>query len=128
MAHRPPQDDRDGVHRPAAKPMTPLAFALRYLALGIGVVPQLPGQKRPAVLWKEFQFRLPTEAELENWFANKPDIGMAAVLGPVSGLFAIDVDGQDAHQELMRQLGDVPDAPRVFQRGNFMGLLNSSLP
>jgi hypothetical protein len=39
--------------------------------------------------------------------------GISVVLGPVSNLFVIDVDGQEAHNELIRRLGEEPIAPKV---------------
>jgi hypothetical protein len=39
---------------------------------------------------------------------------MAVVLGPVSGLFAIDVDGSEAHEALVEHLGAEPVAPKVL--------------
>ena len=88
--------------------------ASQYDALGWSVVPQLPGEKKPAVLWKGFQARRPSGDELHDWFVAKwPHAGMAVILGPVSDLLVVDVDGRAAHSELVRRLGQVPDAPRV---------------
>lgn len=94
--------------------MNMLKAAIFYQNLGFSVVPQLPGAKQPRVKWKEFQNRLPTTDEIEEWWYRWPDAGIAIVLGPVSNLLAIDVDGPEAHQVLVARLGDVPIAPHVL--------------
>jgi hypothetical protein len=91
-----------------------LDVAMEYLRRGWSVVPQMPRAKRPCVRWKPFQDRLPTVEELTDWFAQWPDAGLGVVLGPVSGLFVVDVDGTEAHEVLLAQLGSVPVAPRAI--------------
>jgi hypothetical protein len=88
--------------------------AMGYLLRGLAVVPQLAGTKHPCVRWKPFQQRLPTEEELRVWFAHWPHAGLAVVLGPVSGLFAVDVDGPEGHAALLDKLGGEPRAPKVL--------------
>jgi hypothetical protein len=79
------------------------------------VVPQLPGQKQPAIKWKPYQERLPTADEVTRWYRDRwPDAGLAAVLGPVSRLLVIDVDGYEAHRALVARLGAVPTAPMAL--------------
>jgi Bifunctional DNA primase/polymerase, N-terminal len=55
----------------------------------------------------------PSVRELYDWFRRWPDAGTVVVLGPASDLFAIDVDGREAHDELVRRIGCVPTAPTV---------------
>ena len=93
---------------------TPLDLALAYRSRGWSVVPQLPGGKHPCVKWKPFQDRLPTEEEIRAWFSRWPHAGIAVVLGPVSRLFVIDVDGPEAHAVLLQRLGEEPRAPKVL--------------
>jgi len=48
--------------------------ATDYLAAGLCVLPARRAEKRPATgSWKQYQKRLPTQAELSAWFANNPD-------------------------------------------------------
>ena len=48
--------------------------ARAYLSAGLCVLPASRAEKRPAVgRWKQYQKRLPTEAELSAWMANSPD-------------------------------------------------------
>jgi hypothetical protein len=91
-----------------------LRAALAYLRRGFSVVPQLPGAKHPCVQWKAFQERLPTENELRGWFRHWPQAGLAVILGPVSNLLALDVDGPEAHEALVGNLGAEPVAPKVL--------------
>jgi len=47
--------------------------AYAYLAAGLCVLPARRSEKRPAVgRWSQFRKRLPTEAEVSAWFANRP--------------------------------------------------------
>jgi hypothetical protein len=96
------------------RPSVPSA-ALDYHHRGFCPIPQRPREKRPCVRWKRFQVERPTVADLEYWFGTRfPDAGIALILGPVSGLFVIDVDGPDAHRALVARLGSVPDAPTAL--------------
>jgi hypothetical protein len=104
---------------PAAAPLavgtgSVLDAALRYLRRGWSVVPQRPGAKKPCVRWKRFQSERPTEGQLRDWFGQWPDAGLAVVLGPVSGLVVIDVDGPEAHAALVGRLGEEPVAPKAL--------------
>lgn len=90
-----------------------LELALAYRARGWSVVPQDPGAKQPCVKWKPFQERRPTGEELTDWFTRWPQAGLTVVLGPVSGLLVVDVDGAEAHETLLERLGGEPVAPRV---------------
>ncbi|NQU26417.1 MAG: bifunctional DNA primase/polymerase [Candidatus Nealsonbacteria bacterium] len=91
-----------------------LDIALAYHSRGWSVVPQDPGAKQPCVRWKPFQDRPPTEDELAAWFAQWPQAGLAVVLGPVSGLLVVDVDGTEAHDVLIERLGREPLAPKAI--------------
>jgi hypothetical protein len=81
---------------------------------GWSVVPQMPGAKKPLVRWKEFQQRRPAHQEVASWFRRWPQAGLALVLGPVSGVFVIDVDGPEAHAALVARLGAEPRAPKAW--------------
>ncbi|MBL0058268.1 MAG: bifunctional DNA primase/polymerase [Elusimicrobia bacterium] len=71
-----------------------LLAALRYDLLGWGVIPVLPGGKRPLIpSWKEFQTRRATAEEIHCWWETWPDANVAVVTGGVSGLVVLDVDG-----------------------------------
>jgi hypothetical protein len=91
-----------------------LAMALDYLHRGWCVLPQRPGEKHPCVKWKPFQLQRPSAEEVRAWFQQFPDAGPLVLLGPISQLFAIDVDGPEAHQALLDHLGEEPLAPKVL--------------
>lgn len=90
--------------------MTSLEAALRYLELGWAVIPMKTAgdkteqdikdgvevEKRPHVKWKHLQKRLPTEKEIRQWFTKWPDANIALICGEVSGVFALDLDSQEA--------------------------------
>jgi len=86
--------------------------AFTYLARGWSVIPAQAGEKRPLVRWEDFQHRLPTEDELQKWFARWPDANIAIVTGAVSGLVVLDVDpkhgGEQSLVELERRFGPLP--------------------
>jgi hypothetical protein len=102
-----------------------LAAALDYLARGWSVVAVCPPDhagcspkhlqhckrpgKAPLGRWKHYQDRLPTQAEVEKMWRDHPNANVGLVLGPVSGLIALDIDGP-AGKELLRRLsgGDLP--------------------
>lgn len=94
-----------------AEPTNILDFAIRLVNIGWSVVPMRSGEKMPCVKWKEYQTRRPTESELRKWYSQWPDAGIAVILGPLSNLFVIDVDGPEAHQALLQRLGTVPMTP-----------------
>src|SRR3954471_11714417 len=63
-----------------------------------GVLPGMPGDgKVPAIPWREFQTRLPTEAELVHGFS-RAAMNLAVVTGAVSGVVVIDADAPEALQ------------------------------
>jgi hypothetical protein len=102
-----------------------LAAALDYLARGWSPVPLChphhhgngkehcekcgsPG-KAPLVCWTEYQDRRPSRKELEDWWRWWPQSGVGILLGPVSGLVGLDIDGATAEAELRKlSEGDLP--------------------
>jgi hypothetical protein len=84
----------------------PLTAALEWLARGCsvipvprprpGVPPGTPGDgKVPAMPWREYQTRRPTEAEIRAWFSRGPS-NLAIITGAVSGVVVVDCDDDDA--------------------------------
>lgn len=67
-----------------------LAAARCYLAAGLSVIPvHADGSKAAATKWGEYKERVPTEAELVEWFAPHRAVGVAIVCGKVSGNLAV---------------------------------------
>ena len=49
-------------------------------------------EKRPAISWRDFQNRLPTDAELHSWFDIERYNGIGLVTGRISSVVVVDVD------------------------------------
>lgn len=75
---------------------TKLDAAHEYLERGWSVIPIKPEGKRPAIAWKEYQERQPTEEEIEEWWTKWPDYDIALVTGAISGVVVVDCDNEDA--------------------------------
>jgi putative DNA primase/helicase len=74
-----------------------LEAALAYVKAGLSVLPvRANGSKAPAIThWKEYQHRLATEPELEEWFGNGRLAGIGVICGKISGgLELIDFDAE----------------------------------
>ncbi len=69
--------------------------------LGLSVIPQK--FKKALIPWAEYQNRQPSDEEIKKWWGEKPDAGIAAVTGSVSGVIVIDCDSQEA-VDLMESL------------------------
>lgn len=73
-----------------------LKAALQYWRMGLSVIPLKPKSKAALIPWEEFQSRLPTEDEIRGWWSKTPNANVAIVLGPVSGMIALEVDDKTA--------------------------------
>lgn len=71
--------------------MTRQEYLRLYHSYGWTLVPVVKGEKRPAVNWKEYQERKPTNDELREWFKD-PETGVGLVTGKCSGVIVIDED------------------------------------
>jgi hypothetical protein len=72
---------------------------------------QKPG-KRPLGPWKAWQTRLPTQDEVVAQWELVPDANVGVVLGPVSRLVGVDVDGEEGERILGELSGG--DLPRTL--------------
>lgn len=74
-----------------------LAAAQAYLARGLSVIPLRPKDKRPLLSsWLVYQERLPTEAEILDWWTRWTEANIAIVTGVVSSIVVLDVDDRKA--------------------------------
>lgn len=80
---------------------------------GMCVIPMKPGTKMPYIRWKQYQSDRPSRDQVMRWWQTWPDAGIAVVLGPISNLICVDIDGKSAHQILIDHLSEVPRAPTV---------------
>lgn len=72
-----------------------MEFAQSYRDAGFSVIPLRPGSKIPAIKWEEYQRRLPTKAEVTQWFHDQPNSNIGLVTGEVSGFVVVDLDGAE---------------------------------
>jgi replicative DNA helicase len=70
--------------------------------------------KSPLVSWKEYQKRLPTEEEINNWFNLNPDANIGIVTGRVSNLVVFDFDSASA-LEYAQETGGLPESTAVVK-------------
>lgn len=76
-----------------------LEFALAYLRRGWPIFPLAAGTKdSPLVKWGPFQDRLPTEAEIREWWTKWPDANIAMATGPLSGIAVLDLELEGLQQ------------------------------
>lgn len=72
-----------------------------------GAAPGAPGDgKVPAMAWRAYQTRRPTEDELRAWFATPMNI--AVITGELSGVVVIDADSPEAVAWIRRRLPWTP--------------------
>lgn len=94
-----PQGNQESFYTPSVpiidlptqeKQPTCLQMALLYRQKGMCPIP-IGLKKKPLIRWEEFQDRLPTEAEIKNWWAQWPNANVALVCGH-GGLVVLDID------------------------------------
>ena len=73
-----------------------LAAALRYYERGWSIIPIHPETKKPAIKWREYQDRTPTEDEVIEWWERWPEADIGLVTGKLSGIVVVDCDTEDA--------------------------------
>jgi hypothetical protein len=116
-----------------------LEAGLKYNSLGLSVLPVCPPDhagvhvfghrkctspgKGPLILWAEKQTERASEAEIRSWWAKLPNSNVGIVLGPVSGLVRVDVDGEEGEKFLQEvSKGDLPDTWEMISGGGGRGL------
>jgi hypothetical protein len=80
-----------------------------FIAWGLCPMPVIPKTKQPAVPWKEFQERYPTNDELDAW--SSLNYGVGVVCGRISNIIVIDTDSEEA-EEYVQSL-NLPVTPTV---------------
>jgi hypothetical protein len=90
---------------------TPMLKTARSLAeKGMHVFPCMPCDKRPATP-HGLKDASTDPLEIEAWWRQEPNYNIAVVTGSISGVFVVDVDGEDAEAELRKlekEHGELP--------------------
>lgn len=93
--------------------------ALKYLSLGWSVIPigdiKISNGKKEIIYpiqWKEFENRLATKSEIEEWFEIKKYKNIGILTGKISKLFVLDTDSYkpNFNQELFKSF-NIPPTP-----------------
>lgn len=71
-----------------------LDAALAYQERGWSVIPISPSSKTPLVSWTEYQNRIATPQEINEWWRKNPNANIGIVTGRVSNLVVIDIDSR----------------------------------
>lgn len=76
-------------------------YSISYLNSKLSIIPVKVKSKTPAISsWKEYQQRVPSYEEVEDWFKYTPNTNIAIVTGTVSGnLVVIDFDDKKIFDE-----------------------------
>ena len=88
-------------------------IALSYLNLGWVPVPMRPQtsffrDKKPYIKWKKYQSERPTKKDIKEWWSKWPGAGIGIVTGKISGIVAIDFDGEGAQYLYREKIGNRP--------------------
>lgn len=81
--------------------------------VGVAVIPILANQtKRPAVRWGEYQVQAPSLGQVDEWWGNGKQFGLALICGQVSGnLEMLEIEGRatdgDSMTEIMNRVDEL---------------------
>lgn len=90
--------------------MTFLDAALLYAAKGWRVFPVEPKGKKPLIT--DWPNRATTdEHTIRTWWAKRPDANIGLATGKGSGVFVIDIDGEDGERSWTQLVTEIPDIP-----------------
>lgn len=81
-------------------PKSMMEYALHYRKRGFSVIPCKKDKKPYLKSWQSYQLQKPTEDEIRLWWNEHPEANIAIVCGPVSGVDVLDVDTEEAYQNL----------------------------
>ena len=59
---------------------------------GYSVIPVMSNKKPAIPSWLEYQERYPTDEEIEQWWTDMPDCGIAIITGKISNIVVVDFD------------------------------------
>lgn len=90
-----------------------------YRDAGFSTIPVTRYDKRPLAPWKEYQARLPKDAEIRGWVKKYPTSNVGLIMGGMSGHMAVDIDGDinGAYKALQMFGVDLPGTAPVQSSG-----------
>lgn len=98
-----------------------LAAALQFARYHWSVIPMRARDKRPLIKWLEYQHRLATESEINQWYQQWTSANVGIVTGAISGLVVLDIDprhgGEQSLVQLEKAYGSLPVTPEVRTGG-----------
>lgn len=83
-----------------------LEMALKYAAMGLSVIPVVPGDKKPLIKWEAFQERRATKLEITSWWSSNKNANIGIVTGPISGLAVVDIDTEEGKEAILEYIPD----------------------
>jgi len=99
-----------------------LTAALQYHDEALCVIPVVSGDKMPAIVWEEYQYRTSTRDEVETWFSNGHGYNIGIVHGEPSGNYvALDFDHDAGLFDAMRLQFPALFTGRLEQSGSVAG-------
>jgi putative DNA primase/helicase len=91
--------------------------ALKYQEAGFSIIP-IGSNKKPKVLWKEFQTRIPSLNEVKAWWAKFPTAQIGMVTGKINNLTVVDCDSKEILESVLKLLPEgFPVLSSKTQRG-----------
>jgi hypothetical protein len=76
-----------------------LEEALRYVEFGFSVIP-IGQDKKPLIKWEAYQKTKASKKQIEQWFAQFPNMNIGIVTGDISGIVVVDVESGGDTKEL----------------------------
>lgn len=80
-----------------------LAAALQFADYHWSVIPMRAHDKRPLIKWLEYQRRLATANEINEWYRKWPTANVGIVTGSISGLVVLDIDPRHGGEQSLAQ-------------------------
>jgi len=83
--------------------LSPLAAALQFAHFHWSVIPIRARDKRPLIKWLEYQRRLATQNEINEWYQKWATANVGIVTGMISGLVVLDIDPRHGGEQSLTQ-------------------------
>jgi hypothetical protein len=87
----------------STKSPSSLSAALQFARYHWSVIPMRARDKRPLIKWLEYQQRLATEDEINEWYQLWPSANVGIVTGAISGLVVLDIDPRHGGEQSLAQ-------------------------